>query len=517
MKKKILLILAIMAAALSLMTISASAAVEYKGIYYNILESNGTASLSAENQGCELTNVVIPETFEYGEKTYTVTGMDVNAFQYNKTIQSVSIPKTVVFSYGYLFRGCTNLSSVTIDSENESTLIPTESFIGTAITTIVLPESITEIGGSAFHSCKNLASIELPKNVTTIGDGAFQFCSALTSIKIPERVTKIGHNVLHGCSGLREITVPAGCTVHGQYSFNQDGSKITVKYTGTEGDNGYNSFKSYLTRATYEFVNHCEVYYNGEHAVGEVHSCMKAAACTRAACNYATDASSLPTEHKIKESFVFKNGFTDKGVYSCICENASYCTEVEGYALNETYEAIFTALGYSVRNDGTALMGGYKINPVSFEKYNEYAERKGLPTVSYGIIISNANGVTIDGGALTSGFGFKLPANDKVGFSKLNYTITDFKATSELVNLEFVIALYIEVDGELTFVQSATKTGEAEASVEGEATALNTISLKTVVDLTIEKLQTQMNKETDTTEKEKLQALINNLKVFSVA
>jgi hypothetical protein len=262
--------------------------------------------------------------------------------------------------------------------------------------------------------------------------------------------------------------------------------------------------------------NSCDAFYDGEHIMGDVHSCMEPAACTRKECYLATDASSLPTEHKIKESFVFANGFTDKGVYSCICENASYCTEVEGYALNETYEAIFAALGYSVRNDGTALMGGYKINPVSLEKYNEYAERKGLPTVSYGIIISNANGITIEGGALTSGLGFKLPANDKVGFSKLNYTITDFEATRDLVNLEFVIALYIEVDGELTFVQSATKTGEAEASVEGEATALNTISLKTVVDITIGDLTADMEATVDETEKEKLLKIINTLKTFSI-
>lgn len=505
-----------MAAVVSLMTISASA-VEYNGLYYRLFESNGnnTASLTAENQGCELTNVVIPETIEYGEKTYTVTGMDVNAFQYNETIESVSIPKTVVFSYGYLFRGCKNLSSVTIDSENESTSIPTEAFNGTAITTIVLPESITEIGASAFYSCKNLASIELPKNVTTIRDGAFQYCSSLASIKIPERVTIIGHNVLHGCSGLREITVPAGCTVYGKYSFNQDGSNLTVKYTGTEGDNGYNSFKTYLTRATYEFVNHCDVYYNGEHIVGEVHSCMEPVACTREACNYATDASSLPTEHKIKESFVFANGFTDKGVYSCICENASYCTAIEGYALNETYEAIFTPLGYSVKNDGTALMGGFDISTESFNAYNEYAEKNDLPKISYGIIMSNANGIKIENGVLTSDFGIQLKANGN-DYSRINYTVANFKAESSLVNLDLVIALYVEDGDEIIILQSETKKSTTEADVNGDSISVNTISLKTVIDLTIEKLTTDIDKTTDASEKQRLQALIDALKVFSI-
>ena len=44
---------------------------------------------------------------------------------------------------------------------------------------MVLPESITSIGGSAFYNCEKLNKINLPNSLTSIGDGAFKFCASL--------------------------------------------------------------------------------------------------------------------------------------------------------------------------------------------------------------------------------------------------------------------------------------------------------------------------------------------------
>ena len=42
----------------------------------------------------------------------------------------------------------------------------------------------------------------------TIGTGAFNICSSLTSVTIPNSVTNIGEGVFSGCGGLEELTLP---------------------------------------------------------------------------------------------------------------------------------------------------------------------------------------------------------------------------------------------------------------------------------------------------------------------
>ena len=57
---------------------------------------------------------------------------------------------------------------------------------------IIIGDSVTTIGNSAFSDCSSLTSVTIPNGVTTIGDNAFENCSSLTSVTIPNSVTTIG-------------------------------------------------------------------------------------------------------------------------------------------------------------------------------------------------------------------------------------------------------------------------------------------------------------------------------------
>ena len=50
----------------------------------------------------------------------------------------------------------------------------------TSLTSVTLPEGLTEIYNSAFSNCEKLTSITLPEGLTNIYDYAFQSCRNLT-------------------------------------------------------------------------------------------------------------------------------------------------------------------------------------------------------------------------------------------------------------------------------------------------------------------------------------------------
>ena len=78
------------------------------------------------------------------------------------------------------------------------------------INSIILPDSITDIGEESFAWCTNLKKVVLPKNLTQINVGLFRKCTSLETIELPKTVTFIDAEAFEGCSSLKEITIPDG-------------------------------------------------------------------------------------------------------------------------------------------------------------------------------------------------------------------------------------------------------------------------------------------------------------------
>lgn len=71
---------------------------------------------------------------------------------------------------------------------------------------IKLLGDLKEIGPYAFRGCSSLTSITIPEGVTNIGYSAFEDCTNLSHINIPNSVTSIGYGVFNGCHHLPSET-----------------------------------------------------------------------------------------------------------------------------------------------------------------------------------------------------------------------------------------------------------------------------------------------------------------------
>lgn len=89
-------------------------------------------------------------------------------------LTSVVIPDSVTEIGDYAFCDCENLKSVTIGNSVEK--IYNNAFDGCGLTSVIIPDSVTYIGNEAFMSCQELTSIHIPDSVTHVGDAAFLGC-----------------------------------------------------------------------------------------------------------------------------------------------------------------------------------------------------------------------------------------------------------------------------------------------------------------------------------------------------
>ena len=77
---------------------------------------------------------------------------------------------------------------------------------GGTLTSLCMPDSVTEIGPEAFYQQGELESISLSKNLTNINAKAFYRCSSLESFILPESLLYLGVDVFT-YSGLTDFTV----------------------------------------------------------------------------------------------------------------------------------------------------------------------------------------------------------------------------------------------------------------------------------------------------------------------
>ena len=173
---------------------------------------------------------------EYIILPITLRTIATNTFQYCNNLMSIHIPADVTTIGDNAFRGCSNLDNVTVSTDNTKYHSINNCIIETASNTLivganrsVIPTdgSVTRIGYGAFYGRNGLTSVYIPDCVTEIDNTAFTNCTNLTDVILPETLVNIGAMAFYGCA-MSEIIIPDSVQTVRMYSFSVCNNLTTV-------------------------------------------------------------------------------------------------------------------------------------------------------------------------------------------------------------------------------------------------------------------------------------------------
>ena len=209
-------------------TTMAFAVEKIDGIWYYLDDKNKTAEVTCNSGGyggCYSGDVVIPNTVSYNGNIYSVTEIGNSAFYNCSSLTSITIPNSVTTIGNYVFRDCSSLTSVTWNAKNcgdfgsKNTPFYYMNYdnpndykifdIRDQITSFVFGDSVEYIPAYLCYDMENLTSVVIPNSVIEIGESAFQGCDKLRIVEIGNSLETIGSSAFSGCTAIYSISIDA--------------------------------------------------------------------------------------------------------------------------------------------------------------------------------------------------------------------------------------------------------------------------------------------------------------------
>ena len=211
-------------------------------------QTGGVYTINGFTSGNFLPNLVIPAV----RNGLPVTAIGDNAFSNlsngGNQLTSVVIPDSVTHIGETAFAG-NNLTNVVIP--NSVITIDFGAFVNNNLTSLTIGSSVTHIGAAAFSGAfnsGNLNTVTIPGNVTHIGNSAFH-SNNLTAVTIDNGVTAIGGGSFAN-NILTTVTIPNSVTYLGSSAFSNNNLTSVSIGSGIDTIRGHTFYNNNLESIT---------------------------------------------------------------------------------------------------------------------------------------------------------------------------------------------------------------------------------------------------------------------------
>ena len=331
-------------------------------------------------------------------KAYTFSGYT--------SVVYCKVPGTVVKygngSWSAAFESCSWIRMIEfVDGTTplDNTMFGSNMFSGcSALEYVKLPNNLKTTGGSLFNACKSLKTVIFGTGFETLPSSGGNFAGA-------DDKSKTSHKELYISAkfGGDGVTLNNQMFVWTSKETSDDAPKMIFYYTGTKAqaealqtkalateNNGKLAYATIVSiddfvRANAEAgknyivygYNVCDAFYNGQH-VEDNNTCT--ITCSQCGANGVAEKNPI---HNFTSTYEYKNGYTQNGVETSVCENAGciYCAENEPKVV--ALAPIFKDFKYSVRDDDKfGIVMEYDIDTDALAIYEAGAST----TVNFGVV-----------------------------------------------------------------------------------------------------------------------------------
>ena len=138
-----------------------------------------------------------------------ITSIGRNAFFECENLKEVLGTESLETIQSAAFSGCASLKEIHLPEGLQ--VIEENAFSHTGLTSVHLPNSVTEVGNGCFRNCYKLKEIKFSTNLKLIRPGVCSNCPELEVAVIPEgaQAVQIRDAAFAGCVGLKDVYLPS--------------------------------------------------------------------------------------------------------------------------------------------------------------------------------------------------------------------------------------------------------------------------------------------------------------------
>lgn len=448
-----------------------------------ITVTDGSVSFNDSKIFKNIVSVAFDESYEITEFPSEFFKKD-NSVQYEAKLLFIHVPDSVVTIGNGAFRNATALLHCYLTENSSLTDFGTGSFWGaTSLRSIYIPKGVTSLRTNftsdayweegLFTKCYSLSSITFAQDskLTVLEKGTFNECNSIVSITLPNSVRTLQPRVFAKCPNLEYVNFGGGLveivrtdangnkldeyvsmfqnstklhTVVIPYTFKAENlandlhtafayygsTPYTIYYSGTESDfialqekfakATSGSGNKALTKGTYNYINHCDAFYGGN--------------------------------HDIRVNITYEK-YTEAGVRQVCCITCE--TELD----SSVVPALITFNGYSKKMDGSSLCVGFFIDKIAISEYKAASNFSG--EFEYGFTLASATKAP-NYMPLQIGQDGKVEAVNpnviKLSVDQDELSYADLRIVGDFTNYqthEFLMAMYIYDGVNLLYVQGS--------------------------------------------------------------